>query len=153
MALKDFLSLHDPKLAETYEYVAPNKTLNRKPFLSGLTLVERQFGEGRQPRNGMWSANNNVVRFEPKLGSSPVKIEGETVFHIPAERFAGALASLRKEVEAGTLDDALHEAVEATGKRNAGEKIDPSVGSVRAGWSPERRAKFEASIAAKKNGK
>lgn len=153
MGLKDFLALNDKALAKQYEYVAPDKTIHRKTFLIGLNTVERQFGEGRQPRSGMWSAKNNVVRFEPKLSNAPVEIEGETVFHIPSERFLDALATLRKETEAGTLDDALHATHEHGVKQNAGQKVDDRAGSVRAGWSPERRERFAASIAAKRANK
>lgn len=153
MGLKDFLALNDKALAKQYDYVAPDKTIHRKSFLIGLTTVERQFGEGRQPRSGMWSAKNDVVRFEPKLSNAPVEIEGETVFHIPSERFLDALKTLRTEVEAGTLDDALHAAHEGAVAKSSPSKVDDRVGSVRAGWSPERRERFAASIAAKRANK
>lgn len=151
MALKGFLALNDKALAEQYEYVAPNKAIHRKPFLAGLAKVEKAFGEGKQPRGStaMWSAANNVVRFSPKIGGTPVAIEGETVFYYPAERFLEALADLKREVEAGELDDTLHSAVENVGTR-AAARGDSAIGRVRAGWSPERRAKFEATQARKK---
>lgn len=164
MALKDFLALADKKLSEAFHYVAPDKTKHRKPFLAALDKVKAQFEEGKQPRgaNAMWSANNNTVRFAPKLGGKPVVIEGEHEHFFPTERFPDALAKLRAEVEAGGLDDTLHDASESG--------IDPLAGGLnlsahaiqrreanrkpeRAGWSPERRAKFEATQAAKKANK
>ncbi len=155
MALKGFLALNDKTLAEQYAYVAPDKTRHRKPFLAGLAKAETAFGEGKQPRGGtaMWSAANNIVRFTPKLAGTPIAIEGETVFHIPAERFPNAIAELRKSVEAGELDDTLHAAVEGASKGGTKVARDPNAGSVRAGWSEERRQRFAASIAAKKAAK
>lgn len=155
MALKGFLALNDKTLAEQYAYVAPDKTRHRKPFLNGLTRAETAFNEGKQPRgeSAQWSAANNIVRFTPKLGTSPVAIEGETVFHIPAERFPNAIAELRKSVEAGELDDTLHAIVEKGGSGKVRVARDPNAGSVRAGWSEERRARFAATQAAKKAAK
>lgn len=159
MALKDFLTLADDKLAEAFEYVAPDKSKHRTPFLRGLDQVKTQYEEGK-PRGGnsaQWSANNNVVRFTPKLVGKPVAIGGKTEFHYPSGRFGDALADLRKAVEAGELDDALHEAFEGMvreqEKRDGGKPRDPSIGSVRAGWSKERREKFEASVAARRAAK
>jgi hypothetical protein len=157
--LKGFLDLVDAKLEQAYAYVAPDHTSHRKPFLRGLDKVIEQFESGK-PRGGasrQWSANNNVVRFEPKLLANPVKVDGKTVFHIPAERFTHAIGELRKSVEAGDLDEALGEAyaggVKASGEREARQPRQRSAGSVRTGWSEERRAKFEATQAAKKAAK
>lgn len=156
MALKSFLSLVDDKLAEAFHYVAPDKTKHRKPFIKGLDKVVEQFEEGK-PRGGasaQWSANNNVVHFTPKLVNVPVTLEGKNEFFIPTERFRDAIVELRKEAEAGELDDALHEAYEGASKGSAREtRRDSSTGSVRAGWSDERRAKFQASVAARKANK
>ncbi|GAA0452659.1 MULTISPECIES: hypothetical protein [Sphingomonas] len=159
MALKGFLALVDDKLSEAFHYVAPDKTKHRKPFLSALDKAAKQFDEGKQPRgaNALWSANNNTVRFMPKLAGVPVMIEGKSEFFIPAERFPNALAELRKDVEAGELDETLHNASKG--------KSDPLAGGVkltshaitpkpkRAGWSPERRARFAESVAARKAAK
>lgn len=164
MALKGFLALVDDKLSEAFEYVAPDKTKGRKPFLSALDKAKAQFEEGKQPRgaNAMWSANNKVVRFTPKIAGVPVSIDGKSVFHVPQERFVGALAELRKEVEAGDHDEALHDAGHKKGKSKRApldltgamgverHMIDYSDKPQRAGWSPERRAKYEATQAAKK---
>lgn len=157
--LKGFLDLVDAKLEQAYAYIAPDNSQHRKTFLRGLDRVVEQFESGK-PRGGasrQWSANNNVVRFEPKLLGNAVKVDGKTVFHIPAERFVGAIGELRKSVEAGELDEALGEAyskgVKASDEREARQPRQKSAGSVRTGWSEERRAKFEATQAAKKAAK
>lgn len=154
MALKGFLALVDDKLSEAFHYVAPDKTRARKPFLSALDKAKAQFEEGKQPRgaNALWSAKNNIVHFTPKLSGKPVAIEGKSEFFIPAERFPNAIAELRKEVESGALDDTLHDISEgdplAGGVKLSGHRLESK--PQRAGWSPERRAKFEATQAAKK---
>lgn len=158
MAKGGFLALVDDKLSEAFAYVAPDFTKVRATFLRGLAKVESTFNEGKQSNNpqSQWSANNNVVRFTPKMMSAPVKLHGKDEFHIPSERFLNALAELRKEVEAGEHDTVLHEAESGAMKASAGRGSDARMqqaGSVRAGWSPERRAKYEATQAAKKGGK
>lgn len=157
MALKEFLALTDKSLAEKFDYVAPDLTKARKPFIAALDKAAKQFGEGKQPRgaNALWSANNNVVRFTPKLGGAPVSINGETVHEIEDAKFPAALKAIRDAVEAGELDEALHDASES--------KSDPLAGGVklsahsvtpkRAGWSAERRQRYEATQAAKKAAK
>lgn len=153
MALKAFAALADKTLAEQYSYVAPDLTKARKPFIAALDKAKAQFEEGKQPRgaNAMWSAANNVVKFTPTAGGAPVEIEGETVHYFPAERFLEVLAELRKEVEAGTLDDALS----VDPAKNPGRAAAAHSGEVkqRAGWTPERRAKMAQAAAAKKAAK
>ncbi|MDD1452675.1 hypothetical protein NHF48_019860 [Sphingomonas sp. H160509] len=160
MALKGFLALVDEKLSEAFHYVAPDKTKHRKPFIAALDKAKAQFDDDKPPRGdkAMWSINNKVVHFTPKLGANPVKIhEGKSAFFIPSERFPNALAELRKDVEAGELDSELHEAAEgdllAGGVKLSGHRVERSDKPARAGWSPERRAKYEATQAAKKGGK
>lgn len=153
MLLEAFLALTDKKLAEKYEYVAPDLSKARKPFIAALDKAKAQFDEDKPPRgaNAWWSANNGVVRFTPKLDGEPFAINGETVFDMPIERFPDALAKLRASVEAGELDDALSADPATNPQRFA--RVQSSAKPSRAGWSKERREKYEATQAAKKAAK
>lgn len=159
-----FFDFIDDKLEEAYKYVEPDNTRHRAPFVKALRRTLESFKEGRQPRgdNGMWSAANNVVRFIPKLGATYVPLKADKpVFYVPDTKFPDAIEGLIKEVEAGTHDDALAKAYESRGKGDllaggvklSGHRVERSDKPARAGWSPERRAKYEATQAAKKGGK
>lgn len=159
MADSGFLALTDDKLAEAYNYVAPDYTKLRATFLRGLAKAEAAFNEGKQHGGAasQWSANNNVVKFTPKLVNKPVVIGGKSEHLIPAERFPHALAELRKEVEAGKHDETLasveKEAIDLSNLNLTSHRLSQRAGSVRAGWSDERRARFNATQAAKKAAK
>lgn len=150
MASTGFFDFIDDTLEKAYQYVAPDHTAHRKPFVKGLKRVIETFEGGRQPRgdSAMWSASNNVVRFIPKIANRQVMLkEGKPVYYVPAERFVDAVKNLIEEVEAGKHDDALAKAKDAGSK---GETDTRGVGTVRAGWTAERRARYEATQAAKK---
>ncbi len=153
MALKDFLSLVDDKLRDAFHKVVPDHTKARMQLIKSIDKATKQFNEGKQPRGASkwWSAQNNVVEFTPNLNGKPISIGGKTKSYIPAERFPNALDHLRASVEAGELDGQLAKSndTDATTPRKIREKGEGGSGK---GWSPERRARFEASIAARKSG-
>lgn len=150
MPISKFLALTDDALADAYNVVPIDPAKARKPFLRALDKALKQFEDGKQPRgeNALWSANNNIVKFTPKVGGTAVELDGKTEFHIPSERFETAISELRKSIEAGDLDDAL--SADAGGRASSST---PRPSKQRAGWSPERRAAFEKRIAERKAAK
>ena len=144
MSLKDFLALTDDKLLSTYETPAFDAAKARKSVLKVIDKAIAQFGS-TEPAKGSksWSVNRGVVSF-----TLPISIGGKSVFLLPSERFGDALTALRAAVEAGEADAELE-------KQSEGESVAPSkpsggAGVSRAPWSPERRAKHAATLAARK---
>ena len=140
VALSDLLKLADEKLADLFHKKQHNPEKARNPILRGIDRTRNQFESAIPIRGKKWfKVSNNVVAFSP-----PFDIGGKSLHYIPSERFPDYLAHLRQAVEAGELDDSLGQAP-AT-KR----KPRPSAGKP---WTPERRAKFAASVAARTKAK
>jgi hypothetical protein len=146
--LDDLFSLVDPNLANAY---SNDPTKNRTTFINGLAKVKEQFENGKQPRGekAMWSASNSVVAFTPKLNALPISLKGNETLYIPSERFPEFLKKLTDAASKGELDDHLKGDGEVirTVRKSDGES------KPRAPWSPERRARQEATLAARKAAK
>ena len=146
MALKDLLKLIDSKLADTFNLKTLDPTKARATMVKHIDTTKRQFASTEPVRGRKaFRVANSIVEYKP-----PVPIEGHAVCYVPSERFDGFLNTLRAAVEAGELDKALAEpqTAPAPSQGNRG-----GAGKTRAGWSPERRAKQAAAIAARKAAK
>lgn len=147
MSLNKFLALSDAKLEAKFNETKPDPAKLRKPILKRLDATINQL-EATEPTKGrkMWSLKNGVVRLD-----LPFAVGQESSFLIPSERAVDAVRELRASIESGELDDALLASneggtVEAKPKRQ--RKTGGGDGAP--GWSPERRARFQASIEARK---
>lgn len=137
MSLKTLLALADDKLADLFNRKPHDPTKARKKALQGIDKTHAQFHATEPQKGRKWFTHKNeVVKFHP-----PFPIAGKSEHFVPSERFPDYLTHLRGAVEAGELDDALNEAPPTPSVRKS---------SGGAGWSPERRAKFAATQAAKK---
>lgn len=157
MALKDILSLIDHKLKDVYHTVAYSPAKDRAAVAKRLDDTKSKFLATEPPRGKKdFSVANNVVEFRPIVpGAGALMLAGSDVSYVPAERFADFLGGLKAAVEAGELDAELEAAhgdqpKAAKAPRAARAPREPSAG---AGWSEERRAKFAASIEARKAAK
>lgn len=113
MALTDFLSLTDEKLATTFERKSFDHQKARDAFVARLDRAAEQFNAGGPQRGRkMFSVNNAVVKL-----TLPIAIEGRSEFLIPSERFADALRQLRDSASSGDLDKQLEAHPGAIGKR------------------------------------
>lgn len=142
MGLKDALALVDDKLEKLFHERKPDPTKERAKFIKGIDRTGEQFHATEPVKGRKWfSVRNSIVKFTP-----PHAIGGKTDHHIPSERFPDFLKHLRTATEAGELDDVLVSGGTAT----AGRSRRSSGG----GWTPERRARYQATMAAKrKSGK
>ena len=140
VAISDLLKLADEKLADLFHQKQPNLEKTRKPILKGIDRTREQFESATPVRGKKWfKVSNNVVAFSP-----PFEIGGKSSHYIPSERFADYLAHLRSAVEAGELDDSFGQSSATKRKPRA---------SAGKHWTPERRAKFAASVAEGKKAK
>lgn len=158
MALKDILALVDDKLADIFKTVAYTPDRDREKFAARIDATKTKF-LATEPARGKkdYSVANNVVEYRPSLGGAPVKIGGKDVIYIPAERFVHFLDGLKAVVAAGELDKELEAASKDAPASTRGlERGDTPPRAKRTktegggtGWSPERKAKYAATIAAR----
>lgn len=140
MALKDALALVDDKLQADFERKRPNVESIRTRVIKTLDKAKEQFAS-TEPTRGrkIWRENNGIVEFAPAF-----KVGGKSTLYLPAERFGGFLAKLRSAVEAGELDADIT----ADGGVSGGTRKRSGGGGK--GWSEERRARYAATMAARK---
>ena len=156
MALKDFIALADDKLHELFARKAYDPQRDRAALIKRLDGAHSQF-TATEPTRGrkMWRVANGVVEL-----TLPFAIGGQSVFHLPTERFADAIEHLKHAVGAGEADGELQAHSESrTGTAGPAPKAPKSQSTSTArysdgsrSWSPERRAKFRETIAARNAG-
>lgn len=146
MALKDLVGLIDNKLKDVFASKPYDPTAARKPVLKAIERTEEQFGAvppSKAP-NKWWKAANNVVEFSPKVGGSPLLINGEATNYIPSERFPDFLKAFRQAVEAGDFD----KEIEAGGKGSAKVSVPGGSGRARKSSLPPRADGLEHRVPA-----
>lgn len=153
MALKDLLALMDNGLESVFHKKAYDPQKDRQWVVDRITKASTQFASTESTRGGgarWWKLSNGVVAFSPtRKDGAPLIINGQTTNFIPSERFEDFLRSMAIAVTGGEFD------AELSSESTAGKTVkiktprSPSSGGGK-GWSPERKAKFEATIAARK---
>ena len=149
MALKDFIALADDKLPEVFAKKAYDPQRDRAAMVKRLDTAHAQFS-ATEPTRGrkMWKLNNGVVEL-----TLPFPIGGKQVFHMPSERFADAIQHLKDAIGKGEADTELQahgergDAAPAPRKSRSASALSSGDGS--RSWSPERRARFQETIAAR----
>ncbi len=149
MALKDLFTLFDDALESVFHTKAHDPSKDRAAMIKRLEKTRDKF-LATEPAKGKkdFSIANNVVAFSPTTPAGhPLILNGKTTNFIPSERFGDVIDNLIKSVEAGELDKELKsEGTPTASKPKTTRK--PGAGSS-GGWSPERLAKFKATVAAR----
>ena len=98
---------------------------------------------------------NNVVEYRPTVAGNPLVIEGREANYVPGERFPDFLDLMKVEVAEGRLDKEIEAAAGGTGTATKTPRVkrEPGAGGGTREWSPERRAKFAATVANRKAAK
>jgi hypothetical protein len=160
MALKDTLTnfFDNTGLAEVFSRPAYDAEKARKPLLKGIDNAKKQFENGQtKAPNRWWKVSNGVVALTVKVAGETFDINGVATNHMPEERFPDFLAKFRAAVEAGEFDEEIKHhgngaaQVHIAKAPRAARK--PREGGGGAGWSEERRAKFQETMAARKAAK
>ncbi|MDG2532045.1 hypothetical protein P6144_00145 [Sphingomonas sp. HITSZ_GF] len=142
MALKDLLELADDKLHELwakkpYDYEKERKAMIRRVDKARDQHLSATPTKGKK----IFTVKNGVAQV-----TLPFSIAGKSTFHVPSERFVEWLDHLKDSLTKGELDKEL----EARDTQPGRTSTAPKTG---AGWSPERRAKFDAKIAERRAAK
>lgn len=162
MALKDTFStfFDNVGLADVFNRPAHDPVKARKPLLKGIETAKTQFEEGKtKGPNRWWSVSNGVVALTVKVSGVTFDINGVATNHMPAERFPEFLAKFKAAVEAGEFDEELENHGNGDAKvhiakaRKPRTPKDPNAPAAGREWSEERRAKFAATVAARKAAK
>lgn len=150
MSLKDVFSLIDDKLADVFHAQKYDPAKDREKLIKRLEGTKTKFLQ-TEPVKGRkdFSVSNNVVEFRPTLpNGAALTLNGRDVAYVPSERFENVIDKLIAAVRAGEIDDQL-EGKEAA-KRSTTKAPRKPRSDAGSGWSDERRAKFEATMAARK---
>lgn len=147
MAIKDLLALADNALHAVWSKPAEkpyDPTKDRAKIIKGIEKTKSDYESATPTKGKKWIVMRNGVA---KITLPFAIAENGSEFLIPAERVPDFLATLKKEVEAGSLDQDIKAGKPATGTTTARKPRAASSGGT--GWSPERKAKFQATIAAR----
>ncbi|MGC5796975.1 hypothetical protein [Sphingomonas sp. NFX23] len=151
---KDLLAFVDDKLEATYSHKAYDPSADRARVAKRVMAQKEKFASATPVKGSKdFSIANGIVRYEPKLpNGSALKLGDKSApFHIPSEKFDAFLTKLHSViVDQKGIDDQL--SATPTGDKLARAPRKASTGGTGgAGWSDERRAKFAATMAARKN--
>jgi len=109
----------------------------RAKLVAGIENAMRQAGSGEgNPKRGWFTTKGNVARVTIKAGNKIIPINGREYNVVPAERVSDFYKGALVAAKGGELDAEMNATYEAGGKRKAGGSGG--------GWSPARRAAFEA---------
>jgi hypothetical protein len=117
----------------------------REKVLAGLdtTIAQLKTSTETAPPRAWFSFVGDLAKVTVKVGNKIVRIEGADYNAVPRERASDFYKDIRGDVVKGELDKQLEFASGLSGTVSGGAK------PARAGWSPERRAKQEATIKAR----
>lgn len=156
MSLKDLLGDMETLKDEFHKPVF-NIEKARTNLLKIVDKVEKQFTSGQTKGPRRWKIQNNRVELE-----MPTPVDGISKFYRTVEAFPSFLKDLRQSINDGEADSALEEASnepvitkvrKSVRSSGGGDPVFRGKASGSRGWSDERRAKFQASIAARNAGK
>ncbi|KQO06913.1 hypothetical protein [Sphingomonas sp. Leaf242] len=155
MSLLDKLhALIDPALKETFDKKAYDPVKDRAWVVSRLEAAKTQFASTEATRGGgkkLWKLANGVVAFSPvRKDGAPLVVNGQTTNFIPSERFGDFLNAMIAAVNAGEFDKEFEADTTAGTTVKVRTPRAPRASAGGTGWSEERKAKFAATIAARK---
>ncbi|PTW49326.1 hypothetical protein C8J25_101834 [Sphingomonas faeni] len=155
--LEKLNALIDPKLKETFERKAYDPAKDRKWLVGRLEASKTQFGSTETTRGGgakWWKLANGVVAFSPtRSDKMPLVVNGQTTLFIPSEHFVTFVDHMIAAVNAGEFDKELtSDTTNGTTVKVRVPRKAKEPGAEPTGWSAERRAKFDATMAARKAG-
>jgi hypothetical protein len=119
-------------------------------MISGIEKVLDTIDDGEESHRGWYAMKGDVAKVSVRVGLKLLPIEGHDYNTLPRENlfdfYEGVLASIQQ----GELDEeikALLSKDQAQPAKARARRAD--AGKPRAPWSPERRAAYEAAVAAK----
>jgi hypothetical protein len=159
VSLKDIIAKLSPENERLFSH---DPEAGRRPMLERLAKNREAFNDPSKRVRGRWFevGHNGVLAFSPtRPDGQPIVIDGKSVTFWPASDFPEILNAFEAAIVAGEIDDQLDGSTPAGASLPARELKTPRKRAPRSDagqkreWSPERRAKFAASLAARKAGK
>jgi hypothetical protein len=138
MANTGFLSFADPKLEQKFNAKPYDPSKDRARALAELDKAESQFASTERVKGkAVARVNGDVVKFTSRFNYG-----GQASHFIPSDQFRTAIKQLRSEINTGKHDDLFKSGGGSGTRRSSG-----------GGWTDERRARYQATMAAKKRTK
>lgn len=142
-SLKELLALTSDKIASTFHEKPYDPSKDRKALQKRLQKAHDQYTSATPAKGRKLFTVNHKGEIELKL---PFEVGGKDTFYFDeGGKFTQFLAHMSQLVGLGEFDEHLKD------QRPPATSTAPKTPG--AGWSPERRAKFDAKIAARKAAK
>jgi hypothetical protein len=156
VSLKDIIAKLSPDNAKLYH---DDPDAARRPILERLAKNREAFVDPSKRVRGRWFdiGNNQMVAFTPiRPDGQPIVIDGQSVTFWSAADFLGILDAFEAAIRNGEIDDQLEGNTPAGASlptrdlKKAGKRAPRSDAGQKREWTEERRARFAATIAARK---
>jgi len=155
MALKDIIAKLSPDNEKLFHH---DPDALRQAMLDRLVKNRDAFNDPSKRVRGRWYeiGHSQVVAFSPtRPDGQPIVIDGQSVTFWKADEFPGILDAFEAAIVAGEIDDQLEGSTPAGASLPARELKAPKKRAARSDagqkreWTPERRERFAATIAAR----
>lgn len=126
----------------------------KERMISGIEKVLDVIDDGEQSHRGWYALKGDVAKVSVRAGLKLLPIEGHAYNTLPRAHLSDFYEGVLTSIQDGELDEQIKALL-------SGDQAQPMItrarradaGKPRAPWSAERRAAYEASIAAKKKSK
>jgi hypothetical protein len=155
VSLKDIIAKLSPDNAKLFH---DDPDAARRPMLERLAKNREAFLDPSKRVRGRWFeiGNNSMVAFSPQRpDGQPIVIDGQSVTFWKADEFPGVLDSFEAAIAAGEIDAQLESntpagaSLPARELKAAKKRAPRSDAGQKREWTPERRERFAATIAAR----
>lgn len=123
----------------------------KERMISSIEKVLDGIDDGEQSHRGWYTMKGNIAKVSVRVGLKCMSIEGHDYNTLPSEHVFDFYEGVLTSIQDGELDEEIKALL-------SGDRDQPTIaraqradaGKPRAPWSPERRAMYEATVAAKK---
>ena len=137
-----------PEGKEKFEAKPERDTITprRKRIADGIDKVLEAVKKGEDKMRGrIYEVRDGIAKATVRLGSRALVLEGREAFYVAKDKLEDFYKEVKAQVLAGEHDDAIRALHHGKGSKAKGEKRGGNYG-----WSEERKAKFQATLAKKR---
>lgn len=123
----------------------------KEKMINGIEKVLDVIDDGEESHRGWYVVKGDIAKVSVRIGQKLMPIEGNEYNTLPRDHLFDFYEGVLSSIQSGEFDEEIKELV-ADGRvlPSASRARRADAGKPRAPWSPERRAAYEATLAAKK---
>lgn len=120
-------------------------------MISGIEKILDVIDDGEPSRRGWYIMKGDVAKVSVRVGQKLMPIEGKDYNTLPRDNLFDFYEGVLTSIQAGEFDDEIKDLLaDDRILQSAPRARRADAGKPRAPWSPERRAAYEATLAAKR---